>query len=102
MLREVWKSMAIPSIMCDMDVTAWNESEIDKLDVGQNRVARMALNAPRYTAAEVLRGDMGWNIFRERQIKATLKQMEKEVHKNDKEKWITSYMEDEKEWEESK
>ena len=36
---------------------AWNESEIDRLEVGQNRVARMAMNAPRYTAVEALRGD---------------------------------------------
>ena len=25
---------------------AWSEKEIDKLEVGQKRVARMALNAP--------------------------------------------------------
>ena len=72
-LREVWKSVAVPSIMYGMDVIAWNESEIDKLEVGQSRVARMALNAPRYTAVEALRGDMGWSTFRERLIKATLR-----------------------------
>ena len=43
-LREVWKSVAVP--WYGMDVIAWNESEIDRLEVGQNRVARMALNAP--------------------------------------------------------
>ncbi|MPD02143.1 hypothetical protein E2C01_097702 [Portunus trituberculatus] len=32
----------------------------------------MALNAPRYTAVEALRGDMGWSTFRERLVKATL------------------------------
>ena len=41
--------------------------------MGQNRVARMALNAPRYTAIETLRGDMGWSTFRERLIKSTLR-----------------------------
>ena len=44
---------------------------MDKLEVGQNRVARMALNAPRCAALEALRGDMGWSTFRERVIKAT-------------------------------
>ena len=58
--------------MYGMDVTALNENEIDKLEVGQNRVARMALNAPRYAALENLRGDRGWSTFRERVIKATL------------------------------
>ena len=59
MLREVWKGVAVPSIMYGMDVIAWNENEIDKLEVGQCRVARLALSAPRYTAVEALRGDMG-------------------------------------------
>ena len=67
--REVWKSVAVPS----MDAIAWNESEMDKQEVGQNRVARMALNAPRYTAVEALRGDMGWSAFREKLVKATLR-----------------------------
>ncbi|XP_063877492.1 uncharacterized protein LOC135109778 [Scylla paramamosain] len=72
-LREVWKSVAVPCIMYGMDVIAWNESEIDKLEVGQNKVARMALSAPRCTAVEALRGDMGWSTFRERLTKATLR-----------------------------
>lgn len=44
-----------------------------RLEAGQNRVARMALNAPRYAAVEALRGDMGWSTFRERHRKATLR-----------------------------
>ena len=54
-LREVWKSVAVPSIMYGMDVIVWNENELGKLEVGQNRVARMTLNAPRYAAIEALR-----------------------------------------------
>ncbi|MPC72494.1 hypothetical protein E2C01_066803 [Portunus trituberculatus] len=72
-LREVWKSVTVSSIMYGMDVIAWNKREIDKLEVGQCRVARLALNAPRYTAVEALRGDMGWSSFRERLIKVTLR-----------------------------
>ena len=45
LLREVWKRVAFPSIMYGMDVMAWNESEIEKLEVEQNKVAKMALNA---------------------------------------------------------
>ena len=56
-----------------MEMIAWNESEIDKLEVGQKRVARRALNAPRYASVEALRGDMRWSTFRERHIKATLR-----------------------------
>ena len=65
--------MAMPSIMYGMDETALSEKEIDKLEVGQNRVTRMAQNAPRYTAIEALRGDMGWSPLRERHMKATLR-----------------------------
>ena len=72
-LREVWKSVAVPNTMYGMDVIAWNENELDKLEVCQNKVARMALNAPRYAAVEALRGDMGWSTFRERLKKSTLR-----------------------------
>ena len=34
--REMWKSVAVFSIMYGLDVIAWNKSEIDKLEVGQN------------------------------------------------------------------
>ena len=72
-LREIWKSVVFPSVMYGMKVIVWNESEIYKLEAGQNRVARMALNAPRYASVEALRDDMGWSTFRERHIKATLR-----------------------------
>ena len=72
-LREVWKSVAVPSVMYGMDVIPWNENEINRLEVGQNMVARFALNAPRYVAVEALRGDMGWSSFLERYRKATLR-----------------------------
>ena len=42
-----------------MGVVAWNESEIKKLEVGQNKVTRMVLNASRYAAVEALRGNIG-------------------------------------------
>ena len=72
-LRELWKSVAVPSVMDGMEVIACNKSEIDKLEVGQNKVARMALNALRYASVEALRDDMGWSTFRERHLKATLR-----------------------------
>ena len=65
--------MAVQSIMYGMDVIAWSESEIEKLEVGQNRIVRIAINAPRYAAVEALRGDMGCSTFRERHMKATLR-----------------------------
>ena len=58
-LREIWKGVAVLNVMYDMEVIAWGEKEIDKVEEGQNGVARMALNAPRYAAVEALRGEMG-------------------------------------------
>ena len=71
-LQEIWKSVAVLSVMYGMEVIAWSEKKINKLEVGQNRVARMALNAPRYSTVEVLRGDMGWRHIK-RHIKSTLR-----------------------------
>ena len=123
-LRE--KSVAVPSIMYGMDVIAWNESEIDMLEVGHNGIGRMALNAQRYTAVEALRGDVGWSTFRGSLVKATLRykvrleRMDEEriLRKvylwnesgsqwrkrcmRTREEWFTSGMGDESGWEESK
>ena len=55
-----------------MEVIAWDESKIEKLEVGQNIVTRMTSNAPKYAAVEALRGDMGWSTFRKKHMKATL------------------------------
>ncbi|MPC36509.1 hypothetical protein E2C01_029968 [Portunus trituberculatus] len=40
-LWELWKSMAVLNIMYSMNVIAWNENKLEKLEVRQNRVARM-------------------------------------------------------------
>ena len=58
-LRELWKSVAVLIVM---EVSAWNASEVDKLEVGQNREAGMTLNASRYAAVKVLRGGKEWNV----------------------------------------
>ena len=73
-VREVWKKVAVLSVMYGIDVIAiaWKENEIDKIQVWQNRVVSVALNASIYTAVEALRGDMAWSISKERLIKATL------------------------------
>lgn len=32
---EIWKSVAVPSIMCGMNVIVWNESETEKLETAE-------------------------------------------------------------------
>ncbi|KAF2365033.1 HAT C-terminal dimerization domain [Trinorchestia longiramus] len=58
--------------MFGMNVMAWNGGDLEKFEVLQNRVGRVALGAPKWTAAEALRGDLGWSLFSERMIKSVL------------------------------
>ncbi|KAF2350476.1 hypothetical protein FHG87_018770 [Trinorchestia longiramus] len=58
--------------MFGMNVMAWNGGDLEKLEVLQNRVGRVALGTPKWMAAETLRGDLGWSLFSERMIKAVL------------------------------
>ncbi|KAF2366386.1 HECT domain [Trinorchestia longiramus] len=58
--------------MFGMNVMAWNGGDLEKLEVLQNMVGRLALGAPKWTAAEALRGDLGWSLFSERMVKAVL------------------------------
>ncbi|KAF2352794.1 hypothetical protein FHG87_016448 [Trinorchestia longiramus] len=48
--------------MFGMNVMAWNGGELEKLKVLQNRVGLLALGAPKWTAVEAVRGDLGWNF----------------------------------------
>ena len=71
-VRELWKGMAVPSIMYGMNVLNWTESELQKLEVIQNKVGRVGLGANKYTSVEAIRGDMGWSTFSERNMKGNI------------------------------
>ena len=71
-LRELWKGMKVPSIMYGMNVLCWTESELQKLDVIQNKVGIVALGTNKYACVEAIRGDMGWGTFSERRMKGNI------------------------------
>ena len=71
-VRELWKGMAVPSIMYGMNVLNWTECELQKLEVIQNKVGRVALGANGYVGVEAVRGDMGWSTFSERSMKGNI------------------------------
>ena len=71
-VRELWKTMAVPSITYGMNVLNWSECELQKLEVIQNKVGRVALGANRYVSVEAIRGDMGWSTFSERSMKGNI------------------------------
>ena len=70
--RELWKGLAVPSIMYGVNVLTWNDSEVQKLDVIQNKVGRVALGANGYAGVEAVREDIGWSLFHERCVKGKL------------------------------
>ena len=68
--RELWKGMAVPSIMYGASGLTWNDCEIQKLEAVQNKIGRVALGANGYAGVAAIRGDMGWSSFYERHMKA--------------------------------
>lgn len=72
-IRCLWKSVAVPSLMYGSEVMVWNQKDVDRLEVIQNRVGRVALGANRFVGVEALRGDMGWSTFEERLCKSMLR-----------------------------
>ena len=71
-IRVLWKTMAVSGIMYCMSVMPWTECELNKLEVIQNKVGRLALGAAKFAANEAIRGDMGWSTFVERLMKSCL------------------------------
>ncbi|KAF2356793.1 Rab-GTPase-TBC domain [Trinorchestia longiramus] len=43
-VRGIWKYVAVPNIMFGINVMAWNGGDLEKLEVLQNRVGRLALD----------------------------------------------------------
>ncbi|KAF2368185.1 hypothetical protein FHG87_001047 [Trinorchestia longiramus] len=54
--------------MFGMNVLTWNKGDLEKLEVLQNRVGRLALGAPKWTVVKAIRGDLGWSLFSERML----------------------------------
>ena len=71
-LRELWKTVAVPCLMYGMNVINWSERDMQKLEVIQNKVGRVALGANGFAAVEAIRGDMGWSTFSERCMKGCM------------------------------
>ena len=85
--RELWKGLAVPSIMYGVNVLTWNDSEVQKLDVIQNKLGRVALGANGYAGVEAVRGDMGWSLFYERCMKGKLLYKIR-IDKMEEDRWV--------------
>ena len=62
---ELWQTVAMPNLMYEMNVVNWSEFHMQKLEVVQNKVGRVALGVNGYAAIEAIRGDMEWSTFSE-------------------------------------
>ena len=71
-VRELWKTVAVPSTMYGMNIISWNEGDMQKFEVIQSKLSRVALGASGYAAVETLRGDMGWSTFSEKCMKGCI------------------------------
>ena len=99
-VRGVWKGMAVPSLMYGLETMRWTKNDLDKLEVVQNKVGRIALGANRYVAVEAIRGEVGWSTFAERITKAALRykvRLEK-MDGNRWAKWVYEWSKHDSKW----
>ena len=57
-------------MLYEMNVMNWNETDMQKLEVVQNKVGRIALGADGYAAVEARRRNMGWSTFKKQCMKS--------------------------------
>lgn len=63
--RCLWKGMAVPHCFYRSEITHYRAEDLRKLEAIQNQMGKWCIGAPRETAIEALRREMGWISFRE-------------------------------------
>lgn len=71
-IRDLWKGVAVTKFMYGAEVLGWSVKELQRMDLLQRKVGRMALGARKFVAVEALKGEMGWSLFQDRVNKAIL------------------------------
>ena len=89
--KSLWKGVAVPYCLYGSEVTNYREADIQRLEKVQNTVGRWGLGAPRSTAVEAIRGDMGWSTFKERIVKGKLGFLKK-IEESSGERWAKRVM----------
>ena len=91
--RSLWKGIALPYCLYGVEITTYRENDLMQLEKVQNIVGRWGLGAPRSTAVEAIRGDMGWSTFKERVVKGKLGFLKK-IESMNEERWAKKVMEE--------
>ena len=86
-IRGIWKGIAVPSLMYGMNVVNWTNGDMTKLEIVQNKIARLALGSNQMTAVVALSGDMGWSSFEERFMKGRLNYKAR-IDAMDEDRWV--------------
>ena len=91
-MRDLWKGLAVPSVMCGLEIMEVGGKEKRGLEIVQNRAARRGLGANRHVATEALRGELGWSTFQERRDKTKINYRVRLEHMSDK-RWAKKIFE---------
>ena len=70
--KTFWKGLALPKLLYATECIPFNQKELDKLQVIDNRAYRAILDVPIFTAAPFLRSEVGASSARSRDIKTKL------------------------------
>ena len=70
--KTYWKSAALPSILHGSEVIYYNEAEIKKLQIEENKAFRYIVNARKCTAISALRGEIGASLQITRDMKSKI------------------------------
>lgn len=63
MVREIWKSLGVPTLTYSSDATVFSKSLLQTLELMHHQLGRIALAANDYTIKEAVQGEMGWSSF---------------------------------------
>ena len=70
--KTYWKSAALPSILHGSEVIYYNEAEIKRLQIEENKAYRYIVNARKSTAISALRGEIGASLQITRDMKSKI------------------------------
>ena len=69
-IRELWKGVAVPACMYGAEIVNFRRNDVVELEKIQHKIGRIALGAPKYTAVEGIRAELGYSTWEERIAKS--------------------------------
>ena len=79
--RTLWKGVGIPRSTYGYEVCRVSGTELQRMEVIQNKVARLGLGANKFVATEALRGEMAWSTYKDRIYRMKANYKAKLIHR---------------------